>query len=100
VSVTAFNLSLFTTSLGSAAIPLTFGSVDRTDVEYWGFTGGDFGAPEVAFTFDNATVSSVSAVPEPSTYAAVFSAVILMATVVRRRARRGRSADRAKTLVG
>ena len=97
VSVTSFNLSLFTTNLGTIAIPLLFGAVDRTAVEYWGFTGGDFGAPEIAFTFDNASVAAVSAVPEPSTYAVVFSAIALISTIIRRRDRRRReiNADQA-----
>lgn len=84
---TAFNLADFSGGLTTVVVPISFtGGVDATRIAFWGFTVSEFGInpPNFGFTFDNLVIS---AVPEPSAYAAIIGGFALLAAVVYRRFR-------------
>lgn len=62
-----------------------WGSVNPTDITEWNIGGGGVGTNAFRMTLDNL---SVSAVPEPSTYAALAGLIGLGAAMLRRRSTR------------
>ncbi|MBI3886460.1 MAG: PEP-CTERM sorting domain-containing protein [Opitutae bacterium] len=76
---------------GSGGIPpLTFidsALVDGPDISYRSLTSGGFTDSFNNIGAFSITATAVSAVPEPSTYAAIFGAVVLLGAVVARRRR-------------
>lgn len=74
-----FDLANF--SDGEESVALDFGGLDPTQITAWGFTVMDPGTPAFGFTFDQLTLT---AVPEPSTYAALVGALALGVAGARR----------------
>jgi hypothetical protein len=74
--------------LGRSSLPnFSVGSLSANgirSIEMLGGTPGREGFPHSVF-YDNITVNTVSAVPEPETYAMMLAGLGLMGTVVRRR---------------
>lgn len=85
-ALTAFTLADFAAGLTTVSKQIDFGNVAPNDVSYWGFQVADFTepAPAVGFTFDNVSVST-SAIPEPSTYAALLGGAVGAFVLLRRR---------------
>ena len=77
------------TSFGTGSVPtavsllIDLSGIDPTKVTDWGFGTTISGADAFAFTFTKVEVST-SAIPEPSTYAALFGAAALTAALRRR----------------
>lgn len=80
VSTSAFNLG----SMSTVNIALAWTTVDPTQITGWNIGGGNAPPGSSAFrmTFDN---MSLTAVPEPSTYAAIFGGLALGFAAWRRR---------------
>ncbi len=85
-SLTAFTLADFASGLSTVSKQIDFGGIALDDISYWGFQVSDFSdpAPAFGFTFDNVSVST-SAIPEPSTYAALFGGAVGVFVLLRRR---------------
>ncbi|WP_438480137.1 PEP-CTERM sorting domain-containing protein [Oleiharenicola lentus] len=81
VAMSAFNIG----SLTTVNIPVAW-TIDATNIAYVSFGGGSIGSAAFRMTLDNlAATTSVSAIPEPSTYAAIFGAMALGLVAYRRR---------------
>lgn len=80
VSTGDFNLGSLTTV--SVALAWT-GLFDPTQITGWSIGGGNVGIAAYNMTFENMVM--VAAIPEPSTYAAIFGALALGFVAYRRR---------------
>jgi hypothetical protein len=91
-TVFSVDTSLFALGLPSTVqIPLANWTIDfgATDIASWSIGGGSVGTVPFRMTFDEIRFTT-TAIPEPSTYAAIFGALSLVgAAVWRRRVRRG-----------
>lgn len=90
--VFSVDTSLFALGMPSTVqIPLANWTINfgATDIASWSIGGGSVGTVPFRMTFDEISFTT-SAIPEPSTYAAILGVVSLLgAAVWRRRARRG-----------
>jgi hypothetical protein len=83
-----FDLANFVSGSGTASLDGLFSMVDATHIVSWGITTeNQNGASNFAFTFDQVSLSSTSAIPEPSTYAALAGGLGLVCAIVIRRRR-------------
>ncbi len=82
-----FNTSLFSVgSLTTVVLPITWTTASDA-IAGWNLGGGQATPGLVAFrmTFDNLQLQTTSAVPEPTTYAAIFGAAAMAMVAYRRR---------------
>jgi hypothetical protein len=84
-ALTTITFDHFSPTLSTASFALNLNGLTSTNVTNWGFVTTDFAvpAPTVGFTFDHVSVST-SAIPEPSTYAAIFGGVVVAFALLRR----------------
>jgi hypothetical protein len=83
-ALTKFDLGAFGSGPVSASItaPLALAGLDLTHIDAWGFVVQEAGNPAFGFTFDQV---ALTAIPEPSAYAACLGAVALAVAGLRRR---------------
>lgn len=84
--IVSINLSNFSSSLGTFSQAVTWTTVDPSAITGWSIGGGNVGTTTFHMTFDNMSLSA-TAVPEPSTYAALAGVLALGFAAYRRRAR-------------
>lgn len=73
-------------SLTTVYIPLNWSGINSANLTEWNMGGGTSGINPYLMTFDN--LAFTTAIPEPSTYAAIFGVACLGAAIVRRQKRR------------
>ncbi len=88
-----FNMSDFAAGFGTANLSGMYSQLDPTQIVRWGFsTENQLGDESFAFNFDQVSLSTISVIPEPSTFAAGIGALAFLGVVWMRR-RRAASAN-------
>jgi hypothetical protein len=82
----SISTSLFTSVMSTVYVPVAWTNIDPADIVHWDMGGGTSGLSAFRMTFDNIALSATgAAIPEPSTYAAIFGALALGLVAYRRR---------------
>lgn len=83
-----FSTADFASGFSSVSLAGLYSVIDPSHIVNWGFsTENQDGSKNFAFTFDQVSLST-TAIPEPSTYAAMAGGLSLFAAMVARRRRR------------